>query len=722
MAKVEGEEYEANFRKIQELVGSASPFDVLSHFAYYDLLFLDQSVEEKKSEYERLRPAHVELLQAFCLSVPVEQLSNKPAPPHLYSELNSCLQVLMRAFSLRRLADKPDDDSVLSVEMIRMHTQLIRNQAHPDQIFKFLTNVFQPLDADMEKMSGFKPSLLVVMISRLLQQLEDAANGWMNKLLPVIAASSVEDAVRAYYKLLATDENVQRMLELCQERKWNLFEAKSVLISHYDLELWKCYEFSTEDFLKAYPEPIAASTMKALLEQWSCVFGEFAGQNKEHFFLNNPVWKKPIIRTGEDSYFWPLLFQSFIGFGLEMFESLIDQHPSIKTKYESEVRSKYLEDEAERIFKSSLPRSTVLRGSLWHDPVTNKGFENDLLILLDSFLVVVECKSGAIPPSARRGGQRLEAAVNELIKEPAEQSSRFAEFLISHRGQHTFQTKRGVQNNCDTTKIRHVIRLSLTVDFFGPLTSQSRLLQKSGFLKTQIPPAVTMPIVALETVFEFLEGVHQKLHYLSRRSGWEAHIDCMADEYDLLTFYMATGFNVGSFEFGQDQHLMIYGLSGKLDHYFRAKALGKPIPKPALKLTQWWKDILKNAEERSFDGWTDVGMFLLDANRQDQWTFEKTAEKLQKNVRAHWQEKGHNNFLIGATGPEQRQKAISAYAYKDHISREERDKNLGQIFGRVADETRCKEIIVIGIDADERRYPYQFIAFSLGVEKNQIQP
>jgi hypothetical protein len=84
MAKVEGEEYEANFRKIQELVRSASPFDILFHFAYYDLLFLDQSAEEKESEYERLRPAHVELdaderhypYQFIAFALGVEKVAN----------------------------------------------------------------------------------------------------------------------------------------------------------------------------------------------------------------------------------------------------------------------------------------------------------------------------------------------------------------------------------------------------------------------------------------------------------------------------------------------------------------------------------------------------------------------------------------------------------------------------------------------------------------------
>jgi hypothetical protein len=316
-------------------------------------------------------------------------------------------------------------------------------------------------------------------------------------------------------------------------------------------------------------------------------------------------------------------------------------------------------------------------------------------------------------PKYRRGGQRLETAINDLIKEPAEQSARFADHLLAHRGPHTFQTKRGIVNKCDTTQARHLVRLSLTLDFFGPLTSMARLLTKAGVLRTQVAPAVTMPVVALETVFDFLDGAHQKLHYLSRRSEWESHVDGMADEYDLLAFYLATGFNVGAFEFENEQSLMLYGLSEQLDAYFRSKILGRPIPKPGLKLTQWWRDVLEQTEKRAFDKWTDVGMFLLSANYEDQRNFARASNKLKKNVRANWHKKGHENFLVGTTGPVQRRTAISAYAFKDHITREKRDADVENVFSTVVSETGCKEILVVGIDADEKGYPYQFIAIAL---------
>jgi hypothetical protein len=717
VAKQNSDDYGAKLKRIEEIIRSANPLEVLAHYAHYDLLVLDQLGASKDAANERLQQHNVELLQALFLALPIDEISSKPFQPSLIAELTDCLHTLATAFSLRRLADKPADISVLPVEMIRMHTQAIRNLGFPDQIFRFLVEVFKPLDSDMAKVCGIKPSLLVPMVLKLLKRVEDSANDRISKLRPLAAAKSAEEAIRYYYTLMETKEDVHKMLDLCKKRNWSLFQTKAVLLSHYDIELWRVYEFSRKDFAAAYPESISDATIQTLLDLWSFSPGDLVNHDKEHFFLNNPIWKKPIIRIGNDSYFWPLL-QMFMSFGLDMIESLVDCYPAMKNRYESVIRPKYLEDEAERIFKNSLPNCTAFRGSLWHDSVTGRDFENDLLVLLDSFLIVVECKSGAIPPSARRGGQRLEVAVRELVKEPAEQSARFAEHLLGIRGPHTFQTKRGVTNRFDTTNIRHVIRLSITIDFFGPLTCMSRLLQKGGILPKAIPPAVTMPTVALETVFEFLEGAHQKLHYLSRRSEWESHVDYMADEYDLLAFYLATGFNVGAFEFENNQHLMIYGLSEKFNQYFRRKTQDKSTLKPSLELTQWWRDILAQSEKRAFDGWTDVGMSLLSARRPDQWNFERAAKGLKRSVRANWNKKGHVNFLVGTTGPAQRQTAISAYAFKDHITRERRDADIRQIFERVSSETGCKDVLVIGIDADEKEYPYKCIALAFGIEKS----
>jgi hypothetical protein len=42
---------------------------------------------------------------------------------------------------------------------------------------------------------------------------------------------------------------------------------------------------------------------------------------------------------------------------------------------------------------------------------------------------------------------------------------------------------------------------------------------------------------------------------------------------------------------------------------------------------------------------------------------------------------------------------------------------LREVFGKVSYETGCRDVLVIGVDADEKGYPYQFIALAFGIEE-----
>src|SRR5205823_674137 len=161
----------------------------------------------------------------------------------------------------------------------------------------------------------------------------------------------------------------------------------------------------------------------------------------------------------------------FLSFALEMMEDLIRAVPNLPAKYERR-RGKYLEDEIERLFVSAFPSAKVYRGSLWHDPETGKDFENDLLVLLDSYEIVVEANLG-----------------------------------------------------------------------------------------------VTMSLTDLELVFELFDTACEKIHYLARRFEFERNASYMADETDLLAFYIDNGFNIGEAEY-DGTPLFIYGISEQLDPYF----------------------------------------------------------------------------------------------------------------------------------------------------------
>ena len=96
----------------------------------------------------------------------------------------------------------------------------------------------------------------------------------------------------------------------------------------------------------------------------------------------------------------------------------------------------------------------TVRGALTAQGAAN--FENDLIVLIDKFAFVIECKSGSITDSAKRGApERFKKTLKELIIEPSEQAQRFINYLKSHRSIHHFRTKRGEKNIIDNQNIEY---------------------------------------------------------------------------------------------------------------------------------------------------------------------------------------------------------------------------------------------------------------------------
>jgi len=118
---------------------------------------------------------------------------------------------------------------------------------------------------------------------------------------------------------------------------------------------------------------------------------------------------------------------------LDILEDLAWRDEGLRNAY-TDAKAQYLEDEIERMFALAFPHGRPLRGSLWTDPTTGQGYENDFTLILDNFAVVIEAKSGAVTDPAKRGApKRLFETLKRLIEEPSEQALRFIEFLRNDR-------------------------------------------------------------------------------------------------------------------------------------------------------------------------------------------------------------------------------------------------------------------------------------------------
>lgn len=132
-------------------------------------------------------------------------------------------------------------------------------------------------------------------------------------------------------------------------------------------------------------------------------FSDLATHNAEHFLLGNPVHEKPFIHIDENQLFsaqWAVMGHHTLG----LLEKFCATDEMLREKY-NKGRAEYLEDELETLFKNHFPGAQIFAGSKWTGK-DGKLYENDLLILIDSFALVVEAKSGQVSPPAKRGAQK----------------------------------------------------------------------------------------------------------------------------------------------------------------------------------------------------------------------------------------------------------------------------------------------------------------------------
>ncbi|HEY0377241.1 MAG TPA: hypothetical protein VGC87_09810 [Pyrinomonadaceae bacterium] len=711
-----GNSFDEAFTGLQNQLLTLDPLLLLSIFSFYNHFQTGDRVP-KPAEQHRILQQHLELLQGLILRNKYEAFKFEfPTPPRI-TQVRELVYTADQAFFMRRYAtldpsmSKEQRHRLRVMEEVRGHTQGIRNWGYPQQIMRIVAELFAPLDDEIEKQKGVRIEHLITMYRGLTKVLEERINSHLKELRPVFTAKSLSAIVENYYKILPkTDSEPEKLLKLFKDRGAKLNEAKAMILSHSDLRLPEKFMFTFDDFVDAYPKSVDRDSLQKVIDGWTLSFGDLAATDPEHLFMGNPIWARPIIRLDENVYFMPIV-GLLISFCLEQMEKVIDGNVELKAKYEVS-RAKFLENEVERIFKRALPSASIYRGSLWLDPDSGKEFENDLMILIDSYLFIVEAKSGKFSASAQRGSElRLQRAINSLMIEPALQAKRFTDYLQKNPGHHRFSTRRGVVNQVDTSQIHEIFRINVTLDELANVHASWTDLQRAGFIPSDADLGPTMSLPDLEIVFEVLDSACEKIHYLVRRTQFEINAIYYADETDLLAFYLENGFSIGETEF-DGSVLILSGLSERLDPYFMREWRGQNVRKPQRRYTKWWKRIIKHLEGLLVPRWTEFCYMLLSLTYEEQQWFEREFWKIRRNVEANWQVPNHLNAFVLFSGPPQRRTAIVGVAYK-RVSREVRNQMMKNAAGSILEDQPMEKALVIGIDVEKQdpSLPYHVMAW-----------
>ena len=353
--------------ELERLLINTNPFSALADLALYSLL-AHGGDEQNARDAPGILQHHVELIQAMALRIEPSDLLMLPCAPDVCELLHVAAQRIFEAYPLRR-ADWMAEPSQTKEELkrrwvqhaIRNDTAILRNWGYAAQVFRTLRRLFEPIDSEIHSRKGFRIGGLLSMFDKITELRADLLPDTVARVQRIGTTTSVRDAIDAYHSVAPMarrhdDALHQSGVELSAFQNALMTEAMASL--HIQL-----YTFTLDDFASAYGD-IEPVVMQRIVNAWSLQLGDLANTPVDHLFLDNPIWRKPIIRRG-DKYFWSLL-GLFHSFPLEMCVPLFSDDADLLRLYERR-RADFTEEETTRLFKAAFPGATVVQNSVWSD-------------------------------------------------------------------------------------------------------------------------------------------------------------------------------------------------------------------------------------------------------------------------------------------------------------------------------------------------------------------
>ncbi len=711
--------YKEEYTKLIKYFNEYDPLYLCSFCAYYFSRQVEGIDREAIDGHLEFPHFYLEILQ--CLSLIKEQtISGKPLNDMVES-FKSTIQDLNTAQSgtyyiLGEKAKNQDDIGVvlLRTEMM-VNTLAVRNWAYVHQMETIayeLASFVEPLFFDT---TGFKSHNLLDVIFGIVSLTENKLNNHHRKTHSFVKTRNYNETFNKYeqsFPQVLKNEKDQR------EKTWNLVNKnlqnlKGMLLAHSDYFISEIFTHSVDEIYNYLQKKVPKDEISSILKSLSLKFGELSEINKDYIFLDNPIHTKPFINLDNDKYF-SIIPHMFNHIAIDVLETFLTQKTKLKSQY-IKKKGKYLEDKVEELFKKSFPKSQIFAGSLWSNNEEDKIYENDLIVLIEEFAIVVECKSGTVSPPAKRGApDRLFKTMKELVVEPSEQAIRFQNYLKQNPKLHKFKTKSGKDNNINNTNIKYYVPLGITLSNLGSIGCNLKKLISAKIISHKLEElAPSISYTDLEIIFEILSTQAEKIHYLSRRREFEAHIDFQGDEMDLFGFYLDNGFNIGETEYDEGFHINLTLKSKELDPYFIGKHRNVKVKKPSLKKTKYWSDLLKKIESLS-KNWLASSFILLNQPIEDQIKYEKNLEKLKGMILNDECEKKHN-YLVMNFGPKRREYILVGYPYKN-IDKDTRNGVMNDIVSSIKEQKNIRGYLIIGYNLNTENYPYSVIAGSLETE------
>jgi hypothetical protein len=703
------EEYITQLASLKSLITPLNRLHLTSLLAVHGLSrgVTDLGEIQERDEKTTVQQSHVELLQALALAVPPSSSTTKAAHPQTIQQVWDALMAVADAFARKRYSQmaktsNPEERAVLGFqEWLRLHTQYVRHWASFGQANVIIRELYGPLDEIYRTATGVSATEFISIFHALFKIIETRINERWRRLRAVFRAKTVPGLIASYSESVGeSSSDAERLLGFATSKNLTVENVRVIIFSHNDLDISSVHTFQPEEVAKM--SGVSVDTVRTGLSRLAIVPGELQEGDIDLYFLDNPVWRRPVVQLGANLFYCPLP-QIFFDGVHGILEGLL---PTAEKEALSQRRAAFLERKIQDDFVAAFPGSAVQPSVKWKDGVTE--YECDLLCRVDAYLFVIEAKSGFVSAPALRGApKRMRKHIDELLIEPSLQSYRLTARLSEKLARKLKPDFFSEPLLFELTGVEHVVRLSVTLEDFATLQTRIEDLRTTGWIPADLTLAATMSLADLETVFDILNGPIERIHYIVRRGELSRQLRTLGDELDWLGLYLKTSFILGKIE-EHDGAFVISGMSKEIDAYLSAIDAGRTPNRPALKRTKLWNAISEQMGKRAFVRWTEAAVMLLNISESNQKGLELEFKEREKEVRRDSRGKEDKNAMI-CIPAENAKDAFAMIALKT-INYHRRHEIVQNIANRVFEKNHVQRVLVLVRNVDTSDYPYSMLA------------
>lgn len=263
-----------------------------------------------------------------------------------------------------------------------------------------------------------------------------------------------------------------------------------------------------------------------------------------------------------------------------------------------------------------------------------KGGEADGVIRVGTLAVLVECKAGALAPSARRAAPgRLERGLKDQVVAAHDQLKRSHDALIGGKAKDVRDAD-GKPLRLDLTGVSRTLRIAVTLGDLSPVAPAVWQLQDAGLLPADERAPWVVGLHELELICDLSEGPAQLVHYILRRQRSIRQKHFAMDELDFFMKYLSDGL------FFEDEELTatrveLHSHTDALDRYlYGERGLRPKAERPAQRIDPATRRLLEKIAAAGGPTSIEAQVMILEMDEESRQTITVAFEKVSAMVAA----------------------------------------------------------------------------------------